>query len=272
MATPKLFHYTRPDAALEHILPSGRLRFGHLPSTNDPREFAPVWSAVAGFVGDEPLTTRSPFELIEEASELLRGSVHLLCLTEDRPSPWKTKYGYGNGPRRARMWAQYSANHTGVCLCFDRQRLIDAAHDQLETGPDRTVLDRPVRYLNENEAPRGLTLIQPEAERDLPAYIEAMVEQNPHDLFFTKDWDWSSETEYRFLLRGATKEEESIDVREALEAVIVGPKFHPVYRPGLYKLCEELEVKALEIQWEMGPPVVVGMRDPGDQRLTDPAS
>lgn len=261
----KLFHYTRPDAALEHILPTARLRFGRLPRTNDPREFTPVWPGIAGFVGDEPLTMRSPFELIEEAMELLRGSVHLLCLTEDRPSPWKGKHGYGNGPCRARMWAQYSANHTGVCLCFDQDRLIDAARGQLETDPGRTVMHRPVRYLDENEAPETLTLLQPEAEQDLPAFIETIVQQNPEDWFFTKDWDWSSETEYRFLLRGDTKDDEFIDVRDALEAVIVGPQFHPVYRPGLYKLCSELGVKALEIQWQMGPPFVVGMRDPGDR-------
>ncbi len=268
----KLFHYTRPDAALEHILPTARLRFGHLPRTNDPREFAPVWPGIVGFVGDEPLTTRSPFELIEEFDELLRGSVHILCLTEDRPSRWENEYGYGSGPRRARMWAQYSANHTGICLCFDGQRLIEAAHDQLETDPGRNVIDGPVRYMREDESPPRLTLHQPQAERDLPAFAEALVEHNPRDLFFTKDWDWSSETEYRFLVRGDTEDEEFIDIRGALEAVIVGPLFHPVYRPGLYKLCDELGVKALEIQWQMGPPVVVRMRDPGDQRLTDPAS
>lgn len=117
-----------------------------------------------------------------------------------------------------------------------------------------------------------LTLIQPEAERDLPAYIESMVNNSPQDLFFTKDWDWSSETEYRFVLRGATQEEESIDIREALEAVIVGPRLHPSYRPGLYKLCQELEIEALQIQWQMGPPTVVRMIDPARRRLTDAAS
>jgi hypothetical protein len=269
----KLFHYTKPDAALEHILPTGLLRFGRLPRTNDPREFGEIWFPIAGFVGDdEPLTARSPFELIEEANELLRGSVHVLCLTEDRPSRWKQEHGYGNGPRRARMWAQYSENHTGVCLCFDRQRLIDAAHTQLQTDPGRSVIHGPVSYLGEDEYPEKPTLLQPQAEQNLRAFIEAMVDNNPQDQFFTKDWDLSSETEYRFLLRGNTKEEEFIDIREALEAVIVGPRFHPVYRPGLYKLCEERGVKAMEIQWEMGPPFVVRMRDPGDQRLTDPAS
>jgi Protein of unknown function (DUF2971) len=199
MASPKLLHYTSRDKAMEHILPTARFRFGRLPRTNDPREFAPVWPGIAGSVGkDEPLTAGGPFELIEEFSELLRGSVHLLCLTEDRPSPWKNRYGYGNGPCRARMWAQYSANHTGVCLCFDQQRLIDAAHDQLQTDSGRTVINRPVRYLKENEPPEPLTLLQPHAERDLPAFVEAMVEQNPQGLFFTKDWDWCSESEYRF--------------------------------------------------------------------------
>lgn len=269
----KLFHYTRPDAALEHILPTGQLRFGPLPRTNDPREFAPVWPGIAGFVpDDQPLTGGNPFELVEEANELLRGSVHLLCLTEDRPSRWKNRYGYGNGPCRARMWAQYAANHTGVCLAFDRQRLIDAAKNQLETRLGWSVLYGPVRYLDEDEYPDTPTLLQPQAEQDLPAFIESVVASNPGDLFFTKDWDWSSETEYRFLLRGNTKKEEFVDVRGALEAVIVGPRFHPVYRPGVYKLCDELGVEALEIQWQMGPPMVVRMRDPGDQRLTDPAS
>jgi hypothetical protein len=56
----KLFHYTTRDAALEHILPTGRLRLGRLPRTNDPREFAPVWFGIAGFVGDnDSLTAES---------------------------------------------------------------------------------------------------------------------------------------------------------------------------------------------------------------------
>jgi hypothetical protein len=266
----KLFHYTSRDAALEHILPSGRLRFGRLPRTNDPREFAPVLPGIAGFVGDDDeVTTGNPFEFIEEANELLRGSVHVLCFTEDRPS--RVSSGrYGNGPCRARMWAQYAGNHTGVCLVFDGDRLDRAALDQFKSTPERSLIRGPVTYAEEGEYPH-LTLIQPEAERDLRAFVESMVERNPRELFFTKDWDWASETEYRLLLRGETKDEEFLKVRDALEAVIVGQRFHPVYKPGVYKLCEELEVEALEIQWQMGPPVVVRMLDPRDRRLTDPA-
>ena len=96
-----------------------------------------------------------------------------------------------------------------------------------------------------------------------------MVERDPEGLFFTKDWDWSSETEYRFLLRGKTEDEESIDVREALEAAIAGPRLHPVYHEGVYKLCQELDIEPLLIQWEMGPPVIVRMPDPRDRRLAD---
>lgn len=266
----KLFHYTWRETALEHILPTARLRFGRLPRTNDPREFAPVWFGIAGFVGEDgDLSERNPFELIEEARTLLSESVHVLCFTEDRPSRGEGAR-YGNGPLRARMWAQYAGNHTGVCLCFDGDRLVQAAVDQFKTTTGKSLLHEKLSYLREGEHPRMHTLLQPEAERDLRAYIEAMVENNPRELFFTKDWDWESETEYRLLLRGDTEEEEFLDVRDALEAVIVGPRFHPAYKPGVWKLCDELEVEPLEIQWEMGPPVVVRMLDPARRPLVRP--
>ena len=268
--TRKLFHYTKRDVALEHILPTGRLRFGRLPRTNDPREFVPILFPIVGYLGeDDKLTERDPFDLIDEANRLLRDSVHLLCLTEDKPSQ-VTYTRYGNGPRRARMWAQYAGNHTGVCLCFDGDRLIQAALDQLQTTSDRNVLHMPVRYAAEGEYPHTPVLHQPDAERDPRAFIDSMVERNPRDRFFTKDWDWESETEYRLLLRGETKEEEFIDVRDSLEAVIAGQSFHRVYKPGLYKLCQELGVEALEIQWEMGPDVIVRMIDPARRPLLRP--
>jgi hypothetical protein len=237
----KLFHYTSREAALEHILPTGRLRFGRLPRTNDPREFVPILFPIAGRVGeDDQLTTRNPWDLIEEANELLRESVHVLCLTKDTPSNI-TYTRYGNGPRRARMWAQYADNHNGVCLCFDGDRLIQAALDEFEKPAGRRrLLHLPVSYAAEGDFPHTPTLLQPEAERDPRAFIESMVEQRARELFFTKDWDWESETEYRLLLRGETSEEESIDIRGSLEAVITGQKFHPVYEPGIYKLCQEL--------------------------------
>jgi hypothetical protein len=267
----RLFHYTSRGTALEHILPTGRLRFGRLPRTNDPREFGGIWFGMSGFLPeDEDLTARDPFELGAEADELLRAKVHLLCLTEDQPSQGAEQARYGTGPRRARMWAQYSENHTGVCLCFDGKTLIETAESQFGTRSGLSLLHGAVSYAPEGEDPPPRTLLQPEAERDLPAFIESMVEQNPGDLFFRKDWDWDSETEYRLLLRGDTQEEEFLDVREALEAVIVGQQFHPVYKPGVYKLCEELAIDALEIQWQMGPPIVVKMIDPARRRLTDP--
>lgn len=258
----KLFHYTSREAALEHILPTGRLRFGRLPRTNDPREFAPIWFAIAGFVSDDDgLTSRSPFELIEEANALLYDSVHVLCFTEDEPTP-PDGQRYGDGPMRARMWAQYADNHAGVCLCFDSERLISVATGEFPDIPEQPgLMHRRVRYSGRHERAPMRTLVQPAAEQDLRGFIESMVRGEP-ELFFTKDWDWTSEAEYRFLLRGNTKEEESIDIEDALEAVIAGPRFHPVYRPGLWRLCQDLGIPALQIQWEMGPPVVVKMIDP----------
>jgi hypothetical protein len=79
----KFFHYGSRETALEHTLPPGRLWFGHLPDSNDPREFAPIWPAIVERGGER--ITR-PFELIEMVDHLLRDAVHVLCLTEDRAS------------------------------------------------------------------------------------------------------------------------------------------------------------------------------------------
>jgi hypothetical protein len=234
----------------------------------------PIFFQISGFVNeDEPLVAGDPFALIEEANRLLRDSLHLMCFTADLPDDSSLgRYGsesslgrYGDGARRSRMWAQYAGNHTGVCLCFDAARLIEAAQEQL-VKPGRTVIHRRVDYASEGDFPYRPSLHQPQAEQDLPKFIEEMVERHGEDLFFTKDWDWSSETEYRLLLRGDTGQTESIDIRGALEAVIAGQTCHPVYRPALFMLCQELDVAPYVIQWESGQPRIHPMPDPQRRR------
>jgi hypothetical protein len=161
------------------------------------------------------------------------------------------------------------ASSTSPPAQADQLALIQAALDQLQTR-DRRVLHMPVHYAAEDEYPHKPILHQPDAERDLRAFIESMVERNAEDLFFPKDWDWASETEYRLLLRGNTKQEEYIDLSDSLEAVITGQTFDQVYKPGLWKLCQELGIEAYEIQWHMGPEVIVRMIDPASRSLLRP--
>ena len=119
-----------------------------------------------------------------------------------------------------------------------------------------------MRYAPEGDFPSKPGLHQPQAEGDLPGYIEEMVEKQAEDLFFTKDWDWCTETEYRMLLRGDTGDAESIDIRDALEAVIAGQSCHRVYWPALFMLCQEFGVAPYVIQWESGEPRIHPMPDP----------
>jgi hypothetical protein len=155
----------------------------------------------------------------------------------------------------------------GSACASTERRPVSAAKRQFPDVPDkRSLMNGPVTYAARGQDPRMPTLRQPGAERDLRAFIESMVEREP-EIFFTKDWDWNSESEYRFLLRGETREEESIDIQDALEAVIAGPRLHPVDRSGLWTLCQEIEIEALQIQWQMGAPVGVKMLDPTKRPL-----
>jgi hypothetical protein len=257
---PKLFHYTSRETALEYILATGRLRLGRLPRTNDPREFEPLRFSVADDIPDSPMTSEDFLTLIQDADAALRGSVHLACLTQAAPDPYTSYPAYGDGPTRARMWAQYAGNHTGICLCFDMDRLLVTAADTFETDRECRLHHGPVRYIRDARYPataNALELSRSEAESDLAGYIERLLDAHVGPYFFTKSWDWETETEYRLLVRGDTADAEFIDIREALEAVVLGPRLSAVYDPTVAKLCEVLDVDAHRLAWMNGLPILL---------------
>src|SRR4051794_19053370 len=188
---PMLFHYTSSKAAVEGILATGRIRLGRLPRTNDPRESMPLEFALGGFISeqDDDLVD-DLFEFQKTADALVRQSVHLLCLTEDRPHPGPVVRGaYGTGPVRARMWAAYADNHAGVCLCFDAADLEAAAYRDLtitEGNGSRQLHHGSVQYEPEGEyppPPRTLT-DPPKSADDLPPYIARWVSANVREVYF----------------------------------------------------------------------------------------
>lgn len=258
---PRLFHYTRRDTAVRHILPSASLRLGGLPHTNDPREFEPVLFSMRDDVGGASLDTNAFFGMIREADERLRSSCRLACLTEDRPDFMGTGVSsYGNGPARARMWAQYAENHAGVCLCFERARLLAAATADLQSVRGLQLFHAPVTYRTSVPTPEAVTareLLRSRMERDPEAYIEDLLVEHVNEFFFVKNWDWSSETEYRIVVRGDTRAAEFIDVRDALEAVILGPRFPTAAEAAIAAECKRLRIRAHRLYWRNGQAVIL---------------
>jgi hypothetical protein len=95
----------------------------------------------------------SPGDPLPDESELARYGVvlqaklaaRLLSLTVDAEDYGEDTEPFGRGYARASMWQLYGDDHRGVCLAFDRERLLSALTSELADGA--RIMARPVQYV-----------------------------------------------------------------------------------------------------------------------------
>jgi hypothetical protein len=118
-------HYTSAEAALDHIIPAGRLRMSPYARMRDPLE-----NRELTFVGSLPLDHKPEELVLEELTDLMddatlrirriRNRMLLLSFTVD------ATVGYNDGDEpfmrawaRARMWEQYASNHERLAAGYE---------------------------------------------------------------------------------------------------------------------------------------------------------
>jgi hypothetical protein len=116
------YHYTRLDTAVAHILPTGRMKMNPFAEMRDPRESKEL-NPVAS--GPASLEATRRFAKLHADSRQVKRRVKVLCLTRDDPrNPDGEDAIFGRGFAHPRLWEQYADNHRGICLCFDREKLV----------------------------------------------------------------------------------------------------------------------------------------------------
>lgn len=166
----KLYHYTSFYAAVK-IIESKELRFGKLNKMNDIRESYRVI-----FYHNE---------ISEECIKCELEKYRQFSLTQDC------------APRRGfdipAMWGHYADKGEGICLVFDRAKLMNCL-------PDGMMFDS-VCYKDDYD---GDILISQEDKSDL----QTLFRDRQKELFFTKSYDWSYEQEFRLLTRSDVEQYE----------------------------------------------------------------
>lgn len=180
----KLYHYTSFDKSLK-ILASNKLRFGKLNNMNDIHES--YRHLMYDFCINE--------DDIRDELKLYRQ----LSLVRDKE------------PRRGfdipAMWAHYADNGCGVCLVFDKEKLLSSLHVDIQH--DNVAYD-----FNHDGS---ICVLGKSKDCILDTFMK---EQKK--LFFTKTSDWSYEQEYRLLVR--THDSSSkyfLDYKDSLIAIIL---------------------------------------------------
>jgi hypothetical protein len=157
------------------------------------------------------------------------------------------------------MWELYAQKHAGVCLVFDRERLITNLIQALE--PVGTAFHGPVHYRRSGimDTPGADTLMLGGATPPEDAVTQHIAEHRDA-LFFTKLLDWEHESEYRFVVVSDADGPVRCDYGDALRAVIVGHAFPSWQVPSALTLCDEAHVDARKLIWEMNRPLVITLR------------
>jgi hypothetical protein len=251
-----LYHYTTRTAGLGSILPSGQLRLGLFTATNDPREAKDWWFSLT-CPTDAPSSDET-MRIFTEATRLAKATSKVLCLTMDDHSRLPPDEVLGRGYAHSRMWAQYAGGHSGMCLILDwkglDQRLSkfltgkgDLFHDAVRYGDSRA---RDVDAFN---------LDYDNIRQDgLESAVERQVRIHHSTLFFSKGLEWSSEFEYRWVLRNPTPAPEFVPIHGVLRGVVVGEDFPQSDNDALAYQCERLGVQAAgRITWRNGFPTVL---------------
>ncbi|RKE02874.1 DUF2971 domain-containing protein [Streptomyces sp. TLI_171] len=237
--TGSLFHYTSAEAAISGILATGTLRLSPFESTNDLWESRPShpglsshFDDVAGFDGPDV------DGIWDEIDRNIRLRTKVVCLTQDIELPDHVLARDSlRGWAHLSLWAHYGAAHTGVCLQFDRDKLVQAF--LAGTEADALRFHGPVKYLstdggNVRPIDRGQV-----KEFGIDAVALAHAEANKDTIFFRKHHDWSNEAEYRLVLLNQSVLPSHVDIRGALTGVILGDAFSPNRTAALEEILQQ---------------------------------
>ena len=196
-STEKLYHYTSFENALK-ILATGRLKFSQLSNLNDINE------AYRTDYIDET-DSQIPSSDLESSYSYLEKGIITKALQKFRQISLSMDIGNKLGFAISPMWGHYAQKGQGVCLVFDKNKLIS----KLKPNEYGTV-----KY---EEGVDGSIIIPVNNINDCVNYLDT----HRQEIFFTKSLDWSYEQEFRIVKLFKRNTDEYLDIKGALQTIIV---------------------------------------------------
>jgi hypothetical protein len=226
----KLYHYTKFEIAATKILPFKKLRFNSFEKVNDPLE---------------NLLHLTKYEdaifMNENISDFLKArhfqkEWQVLSFSIDKKGDDEVAEGY----KLHRMWAQYGENNVGICLEIDYEKFVTENQKIIERYH---FVDAIVEYNNYALRAMPMSLIGKKHNPDVqPPFVNtydvsprALNKTEIKDRFFTKNTDWRSEVEYRFIAYSENNDELFFSIKDSLEKVYLGVGFSKHYVPSISK-------------------------------------
>jgi hypothetical protein len=228
----KIYHYTKLSTAIEYILPTMTLRTNFLNKMNGPKENQ-KW----GFGGNNinykemypsSYSSESHNKHQERLGEEIKSKIQAICFVHSDNYP-----GYEN----EMMWAQYSDNHSGVCLELDLDAFIT------ENMNSDFYKFENINY----EQGESVSLIW-DGSDSKENNICKIINRHYKSLFFTKSHYWEKEFEKRLLIKSDTPC--NLSIKNSLTGVYYGLETKPYYDVAIEQFINTKKTKVYWVEFE----------------------
>lgn len=251
-----VYHYTSTDVA-QKILESGNLRLGRYRNTNDPKE-SKDWHFSVGTNMNRNVEYKVAQGLSDWLCGELKESARLACFCLDRGplSGDHLKDLFNRGYCKPRMWAQYAASHTGVCLIFRKDLLMNAQSERF--GQSVPVMSGPVTYRDRSVVPNlfapdeqqytiNMDVLEQVGKR---RYLLMHVQTHHGRLFFEKMRDWENENEWRIVVIDKSAGEIEFSFRQALVGIMFGDSTDGETARRLMEVSAQYSPWFMALKWQ----------------------
>ncbi len=179
-----------------------------------------------------------------------RSHVNVAAFATDRPATKPVLFDAGFA--RPRMWAQYSGNHTGICLVLDRAELIKRFEALFAAVPDAHLTSANVRYERVDPVQPSVSIGGAGTATDLEATVTRFFVDNWMDAFYVKHEDWRDECEFRLaVFQPGHTGPFYVDLVGAVAGLVLGVDFADEHLAVAKVFNDELDIRGrvTRIQW-----------------------
>jgi len=254
-------HYTRMDKAIS-ILFDKKFIFNPFGSCDDPRE-SKQWDF--SFIGSEQKICLENYkEALKVFDNSIKNKSRILCFCgwnneemnfdKNAIQPYRQD-DYRVGWARSRMWSQYGAKQTGVCLVFDRKLLEEHFMSTFETNMKFAGRVEYQYHLESYVTARKIEC-KNIIKHGVDNALKMQIEKYYHEYFFLKSMDYRDEHEYRLVVIADNNDPIGLSIESSLKGVIVGidfPRREYDHIDALARNCNNT-VERWFLSWQGGRP------------------
>lgn len=194
-----LYHYTSAESFFK-IISTLSLKCSSFSKLNDLQEM--------NFINIHNIPN---FLALNKLSENNGLSLRLLCFSQN----YKLKGQTQKGSNLPRMWAQYAANNTGVCISIDKGSFLKENSKKFK---NKFIKFKNLHYTHFGHAFDDSKIIKSINDVGLTEFIKI----HSNDLFFQKFTDWKDEHEHRFI---GIDTPEYLSIQNSIKSIILGNRF-----------------------------------------------